>query len=83
MKTIIVLFTTGVAILGSSIVAVAGREPHLRFAPTAERGAYCISYGEGGSDCGFISLEQCRQAASGITAECSPLIVSKRVTVIR
>jgi hypothetical protein len=79
MRTIIMLLTTGVATLGSSIVAVAEREAHLRFAPTAERGAYCISYSEGGSDRGFISLEQCRQTASGITAECSALVVSKRV----
>jgi hypothetical protein len=42
MKTIIVLFTTGVAILGSSIVAVAGRE--LSYASLQQRNVAPIAY---------------------------------------
>jgi hypothetical protein len=55
MRTIIVLFTTGVTILGSSIVAVAGREPHLRFAPTAERGAYAYLMAKAAPTAGLLA----------------------------
>jgi hypothetical protein len=34
------------------------------------RGAYCLEYNEGGTDCSFTSLAQCDATASGINAEC-------------
>jgi hypothetical protein len=47
-------------------------------APDAARAAtvpsashYCLSYNEGGIDCGFTSLAQCHASADGIGAECS------------
>src|SRR5579871_3443961 len=33
-------------------------------------GSYCLGYGEGGVDCGFTSLDQCRASASGTNAGC-------------
>ena len=32
---------------------------------------YCLSYNEGGVDCGFTSLAQCNATAEGQGAECS------------
>jgi len=32
---------------------------------------YCLSYNEGGTDCGFTSLAQCNATGDGIGAECS------------
>jgi len=32
---------------------------------------YCLSYNEGGVDCGFTSLTQCNATAEGQGAECS------------
>lgn len=32
---------------------------------------YCLSYSDGGTDCGFASLAQCNATADGISAECS------------
>jgi len=31
---------------------------------------YCLYYGEGGTDCSFVSLAQCNATASGIRAGC-------------
>jgi Protein of unknown function (DUF3551) len=31
---------------------------------------YCLSYDEGGTDCGFTTYQQCEATASGIAAEC-------------
>ena len=31
---------------------------------------YCLYYGEGGTDCSFVSLAQCNATADGIGAEC-------------
>lgn len=31
---------------------------------------YCLAYGEGGTDCSFVSKAQCEASASGLTAEC-------------
>jgi hypothetical protein len=38
---------------------------------------YCLSYVEGGSDCGFTSMAQCEATASGIAAECFRNIYGK------
>jgi hypothetical protein len=32
-------------------------------------GTYCLSYGQGGTDCSFTSYAQCEATASGLTAE--------------
>jgi hypothetical protein len=32
--------------------------------------SYCLSYGEGGTDCSFASKAQCEATASGLMAEC-------------
>jgi hypothetical protein len=38
--------------------------------PIVPPGHYCLTYDEGGSDCGFTSYAQCQATASGIDAEC-------------
>ena len=38
--------------------------------PIVPHGHYCLSYAEGGMDCGFTSYAQCEATASGIAAEC-------------
>jgi hypothetical protein len=44
----------------------------LNFSGHAAPMAYCLWYGNGGSDCGFASRAQCEASASGQTAQCSP-----------
>src|SRR5947207_8842542 len=39
-------------------------------AANAWGGSYCLSYGEGGTDCGFTSLAQCQASASGTLSGC-------------
>ena len=36
---------------------------------------YCLYYGEGGTDCSFVSLAQCNATASGIRAGCREEII--------
>jgi Protein of unknown function (DUF3551) len=43
----------------ASPATAAGAMPH-----------YCLYYGEGGTDCSFVSLAQCNATASGIRAGC-------------
>ncbi len=38
--------------------------------PVVPSGHYCLSYDEGGTDCGFTSYSQCQATASGEAAEC-------------
>jgi hypothetical protein len=40
--------------------------------PLAPVQQYCLSYSQGGEDCGFTSYDQCQASASGISAECYP-----------
>jgi hypothetical protein len=40
-------------------------------APALRHLTYCLSYAQGGTDCGFTSLAQCNATASGLNAECS------------
>ncbi|MCP4620507.1 MAG: DUF3551 domain-containing protein [Bradyrhizobium sp.] len=40
-------------------------------APMTGAARYCLSYNEGGVDCGFVSLAQCNATAEGQGAECS------------
>jgi hypothetical protein len=38
--------------------------------PVTRPDAFCLAYGEGGTDCGFTSYAQCQATASGQDAEC-------------
>jgi hypothetical protein len=38
--------------------------------PIVPLGHYCLSYDQGGTDCGFTSYAQCQATASGLAAEC-------------
>jgi Protein of unknown function (DUF3551) len=67
MKRLVQLATTAALAL---IVHVAA--PDAARAVTAPGAThYCLSYNEGGTDCGFTSLAQCNATADGIGAECS------------
>jgi hypothetical protein len=39
-------------------------------AANAWGGSFCLSYRDGGTDCGFTSLAQCQASASGTDAGC-------------
>jgi hypothetical protein len=58
-----------IAVACGALVATAflGSEPAEA---AGSRGAYCLAYNEGGTDCSFTSLAQCNATASGIGAEC-------------
>ncbi len=51
-----------------ALVTLAG--PSAQAETMARPGTYCLSYGEGGTDCSFTSYAQCEATASGQTAEC-------------
>jgi hypothetical protein len=61
--------STILAVACGTLVATAflGSEPAEA---AGSRGAYCLTYNEGGTDCSFTSLAQCNATASGIGAEC-------------
>jgi hypothetical protein len=42
--------------------------------PAAAQGAWCAQYSgmDGGTNCGFYTLQQCRAAISGVGGTCSP-----------
>jgi Protein of unknown function (DUF3551) len=50
-------------------------------APARAQGAWCAYYSgtHGGTNCGFYTLQQCREAVSGVGGVCSP---SPYVTVV-
>lgn len=58
MTGAVALFACGAPAVASPVTA-AGAMPH-----------YCLYYGEGGTDCSFVSLAQCQATASGIRAGC-------------
>jgi Protein of unknown function (DUF3551) len=43
-------------------------------APASAQGAWCAYYSgtHGGTNCGFYTLQQCREAISGVGGVCSP-----------
>src|SRR5271169_2679346 len=49
-----------IALDSSAAVAAVARQPET----------YCMSYDEGGTDCGFASFAQCQASASGRQASC-------------
>ncbi len=53
---------------GTIAAAVFAGEPAS--ASNAWGGSYCLSYRDGGADCGFTSLAQCQASASGTDAGC-------------
>ena len=57
------------AVACGAIAATAPADEPAR-AANAWGGSYCLSYREGGTDCGFTSLAQCQASASGIDAGC-------------
>ena len=50
-----------------AVVALAGESAK---AANAWGGAFCLSYRDGGADCGFTTLAQCQASASGTDAGC-------------
>ena len=60
--------TTAAAFSTLALVALTG--PSAQAETMARPGTYCLSYGEGGTDCSFTSYAQCEATASGQTAEC-------------
>ena len=69
MTTIHRMITTSAAAFSTlALVTLAG--PSAQAATMARPGTYCLSYGEGGTDCSFTSYAQCEATASGQTAEC-------------
>ena len=74
MKTIHSMITAS-AVAFSTLALVTLTGPSAQAEPVARSGAYCLSYGEGGTDCSFTSYAQCEATASGQTAECSGPIV--------
>ena len=61
-------FSLGAALaLGAVLVA-------LDAAPARAQGAWCAYYSgtHGGTNCGFYTLQQCREAISGVGGVCSP-----------
>jgi Protein of unknown function (DUF3551) len=53
-----------------SALAFAAAPGTANAGPIVPPGHYCLSYNEGGTDCGFTSYAQCLATASGIGAEC-------------
>ena len=73
------------AICGASLalVMIAGSEVASARSIPASEGPYCVVNADRGSICGFASLAQCWQTASGGLGECSrdPLRKDKRWSV--
>jgi uncharacterized protein DUF3551 len=61
---------TASAFAVSTLALVALASPSAQAQPAVRSGAYCLSYGEGGTDCSFTSYAQCEATASGQNAEC-------------
>jgi hypothetical protein len=40
--------------------------------PANAQGAWCADYSHGGTNCGFYTLQQCREALSGRGGMCRP-----------
>jgi hypothetical protein len=61
--------SSAVAFSALALAATAGTAANA--GPSAHGShTYCLSYDEGGTDCGFTSYAQCKATASGIAAEC-------------
>jgi hypothetical protein len=60
---------TASAVAFSAFAFIALAAPCAQAQPMRS-GTYCLSYGEGGTDCSFTSYAQCEATASGLTAEC-------------
>ena len=56
--------------LACGTIAVAAFIGEPAHAANAWGGSFCLSYRDGGADCGFTSLAQCQASASGTDAGC-------------
>ena len=61
---------TATAVAFSTLALVALGGPSAQARTVQHTGTYCLSYGEGGTDCSFTSYAQCEATASGQIAEC-------------
>ena len=61
---------TASAVMFSTLALVTLTAPSVQARTIAHPATYCLSYGEGGTDCSFTSYAQCEATASGQTAEC-------------
>jgi hypothetical protein len=64
MRTTITIAVACVAFVATAIAPTQPSEAAV------SRGSYCLQYSQGGTDCSFTSLDQCKATASGIDAEC-------------
>lgn len=62
---------TASAVAFSTLALLTLAVPSAQAKTIAHPGTYCLSYGEGGTDCSFTSYAQCEATASGQTAECN------------
>ncbi len=68
MKTISTMAVA--AAIAFSAVSFSATPGAAKGGPITPAGRYCLSYNEGGTDCGFTSYAQCQATASGINAGC-------------
>src|ERR1700741_4982287 len=62
--------TSGMFAIACGAIAAAAVAGEPAKAANAWGGSYCLSYRDGGTDCGFTSLAQCQASASGTDAGC-------------
>jgi hypothetical protein len=53
-----------------TLILIATEGSAAAASPGPQRESYCLVLGEGGTDCSFISYEQCQASASGRNASC-------------
>jgi hypothetical protein len=68
--TTIYRMITASAVAFSTLALLTLTGPSAQAETMARSGTYCLSYGQGGTDCSFTSYAQCEATASGQTAEC-------------
>jgi len=67
MRFLAVIAAFGVALIASAVApADAAKKKKTETLPTR----YCLMYRGGGESCGFFSMQQCREAASGSGGMC-------------
>lgn len=69
MTTFFKLAVPALAFSAVAFVAMSGTAAVA--APATHRGAYCLTYEQDETDCGFTSFAQCEATASGIGGDCS------------
>jgi hypothetical protein len=56
--------------MACGVIAASALTQEPAKAANAWGGAFCLSYRDGGADCGFTTLAQCQASASGTDAGC-------------